>query len=163
MGIAAVQVSVIGAAFGSKDYNRIINAFNHTLRIAVVIESFIALITFIFAKEITLIFTWSENVSNLHNEFIIFFRTITFVLPSQTISIVCSASFAGIGKGLNALVIDAFRTCLFTFPSVLLFSVYLNIGLHGVWYGIVIGNYMTAIISVVWFIRYKEKLFRELL
>jgi putative MATE family efflux protein len=158
MGIASVLITIMASAFGSKNIEKINIAFNFSLKLTIIIEIIIAILTFIFSTQITYLFTWSDKITNLEADFILFLTMTSFLYPAHTISIIAASSFAGLAKGSFALLINVLRTMIITFPCVLLFTLVLNLGLRGVWIGIVVGNYLTAAFSFFWILIYKQKL-----
>jgi len=49
LGMATAVVSVTGAAYGGKDYDRLNKAFSYAVKLGVIIELFVAAVTFILA------------------------------------------------------------------------------------------------------------------
>jgi Na+-driven multidrug efflux pump len=61
-----------------------------------------------------------------------------------------SSLFQGTGKGVNALIATLLRTVLFTPPLAYLLAIHLELGLSGVWWGLVMANVCGAVISFTW-------------
>ncbi len=149
-GIATAVTSVCGAAFGAKDYKKLDITFTYALKAGVIIETVLAIITFSFAPYITRIFTWSSESAVLYDDITLFTRIICFFYPAASIAIISSSMFQGVGKGINALVITVIRTIILIVPFTWLFSIVLQMGLVGVWTGIVTGSYIAVIIAFFW-------------
>ena len=71
-----VPVTVTGAAFGAEDYNKMRMAYMYALKAGVLVEGFLALLTLIFATQITWIFTWSVATAGIIDDLILFLRVI---------------------------------------------------------------------------------------
>jgi len=69
-----------------------------------------------------------------------------------------SSMFQGTGKGLNALIVTIFRSIILTLPLVWIFSIILNMGLPGAWWGLVAANLIGSIIAFIWATIYIKKL-----
>jgi len=70
--------------------------------------------------------------------------------PATAFGISSSALFQGIGKGTNALTLTIIRTIVLTTPIAYLLAVIFDMGLQGVWWGIVTGNTLGALVAYVW-------------
>jgi putative MATE family efflux protein len=150
IGIATAVTAVTGAAYGSRDYNKLDTAFLYAVKTGIKIEIIIALIIFLLAPQITLLFTLSEDAARISGDLIIFLRTMVFYFPTVSIGMLSSAMFQGTGRGINSLIATIIRTLLLTVPLSYLLALYLGIGLPGVWWGIVIGNVTGSVIAFIW-------------
>ena len=140
----SAQVPIVAAALGGDDYRRVALAYRNGLAMAVSAESMLALTTFLLAAPISQLFAWSSESAHLVDEFIAFFRVITWAVPALAATTLIEATLTGLGDGRSALMLYALRTALLTFPAVLLLALVMGGGLTGVWSGIVVGNALTA-------------------
>jgi Na+-driven multidrug efflux pump len=150
IGIATAVTAVTGAAYGSRDFNKLDTAFLYAVKTGIKIEIIIALMIFLLAPQITLLFTLSEDAARISGDLIIFLRTMVFYFPTVSIGMLSSAMFQGTGRGINSLIATIIRTLLLTVPISYLLALYLDIGLPGVWWGIVIGNVTGSVIAFIW-------------
>ena len=150
LGIATAVVSVTGAAFGQRDFKKLNVAFMYALKIGVMIELLLAIATFLFAPQITAIFTWSKGAARITGDLITFLKIISLFYPTTAFGMFSSSMFQGIGKGMNALIVTIIRTVVLTPLFALIFAFTLNMGLSGVWFGIVVGNTIGAIVAFIW-------------
>ncbi len=150
IGIATALVSVCGAAFGAKEYEKLEISFNYALKMGIIIEVVFGTFTYFCAPYITRIFTWSPQSALLFDEIVVFIRTMCFFYPAAALGIFCASLFQGVGKGLNALTITVIRTILLNVPLAWFFGIYLQGGLRGVWIGIVVGTWGAVSIAIVW-------------
>lgn len=160
LGVASAVTSVAGAAFGSQQYQKVKISYLFALKAGVVTEILMALIIFVFAPQITWIFTWSKESAAIVDELIQFLRIIWLMLPTVAFGMLSSAMFQGVGKGLNALAMTLIRTLGFTVPLAWLLSVYLHEGLQGVWWGMVIAGMAYIPVAFGWAILYLRKITR---
>ncbi len=81
--------------------------------------------------------------------------------PAVAFGMLSGAMFQGIGKGMYALAVTLLRTVILTPPLALLFAYTFNMGLSGIWWGLVVANMTGSIVAVVWAKLYIRKLKRE--
>jgi len=158
IGIATAVVSVTGAAYGAGDYKKLNISFMYAIKIGIVIEAIIAVFVFFFAPAITVLFTISESSALLTNDIITFLQITCIFFPGIAFGMLSSSMFQGTGKGLNALIVTIFRSIILTLPLVWIFSIILNMGLPGAWWGLVAANLIGSIIAFIWATIYIKKL-----
>ena len=158
LGVASAVTSVTGAAFGAQDYKKMEISYMYALKAGVLIESVLALVTFIFAAHITWIFTWSKESARIINDLTLFLRVVWVVFPTVAFGMLSSAMFQGAGKGLNALIMTLVRALIFTVPFAWFFGIFLDGGLLGVWIGIVVAGFASVPIAFGWATWYLRKL-----
>lgn len=161
LGVASAVTSVTGAAYGARDYRKVETSYVYALKASVLIESVLALLTFIFAAQITWIFTWSKESSRIISDLTLFLQVIWLLLPTVAFGMLSSAMFQGVGKGLNALIITLIRTLVFTVPFAWFLGIYLDWGLVGIWIGMVAAGIAYIPIGFGWAILYVRKLGRS--
>ena len=158
MGVATALISVSGAAFGANSFDKVKNSHTYAIKIGLTIEVVIAILTFIFAPQIAAVFTQSESAVHIAPGLTIFLRTITIFYPTISFGMLSSAVFQGIGKGINALIVTILRTVILGPLFAVLFAFNLNLGLIGVWWGVVAANIIGSVIAFSWARLYISKL-----
>jgi len=154
MGIAAALVTVVGAAYGARNKGKLIVAYEFALRVGVILEGSLVVLIFFAAPLITMMFTWSEETSRLTADFITFFRISILINLVAAFQMATGSVFIGTGNGVRRLILTMLRILVFTIPCTLSLGIWLNFGLEGVWSGIVIGNWITAIVAYIWIGRF---------
>jgi len=149
-GIATAVTSVTGAAFGGNAYPKLNTAYMYAVKVGVCIELAAGVLTFIFAPQIAALFTLSQEAVRIRADLIIFLRTICFFYPAAAFGIVSSAMFQGTGKGLYALIVTLVRTIFLAVPLAHTFALVMNLGLSGIWWGIVAGNILGSAVAFTW-------------
>ena len=150
LGIATAVVSVSGAAFGQGAFKKINIAFMHALKIGIIIEVVVGIAVFFLAPQITAVFTRAQGASRIARDLIVFLRIMCFFYPATAFGMFSSSMFQGVGKGTNALIATIIRTVLLTLLFTALFAFILEMGLMGVWFGIVMGNTIGAVVAFLW-------------
>lgn len=160
LGIATAVVSVSGAAFGAQSFEKLKVSHLYAVKIGVMIETVIAAATFIFAPQIAAVFTQSEGAAHIASDLTFFLRVMCIFYPAVSFGMLSASVFQGTGKGINALLATTLRTLILTplFVVVLAFS--FNIGLIGIWFGIVAANIIGSAVAFSWARLYIVKLLR---
>lgn len=150
VGIATAVVSVSGAAFGAREFEKAETAHTYAIKLGLLIESGVAIFTFIFAPQIAAIFTQTEEAAHIAPDLVHFLRVICIFYPSVSLGMLSTSFFQGAGKGMNALTANLLRTIVFIPLFAAIFAFTLDMGQVGAWWGIVVGNGMGAGVTFVW-------------
>ncbi len=150
IGISTAVVTMTGFAYGEASYEKVSFSHLYPIKIGLVVETAIALMTFIFAPQIASAFTLSESAAHITDDLIVFLRIICVFYPTVSLGMLSSSLFQGVGKGFNALAATILRALIFVPLFAVLFAFGLDLGLVGVWWGMVVGNIMGSIFIFVW-------------
>jgi putative MATE family efflux protein len=150
LGIATAVVSVTGAAYGARSFEKLKTSFMYAVKIGFIIEIFVGLGTFLLAPLITAVFTTAEGSLSLVDDLEYFLRIIWLFYPGAAFGIFSSAMFQGTGKGINALLATILRTLVLTTFLGIVFSYVFHFGLSGIWWSLVVANLLGSMISFVW-------------
>ncbi|WP_410507356.1 MATE family efflux transporter [Methanosarcina hadiensis] len=150
VGIATAVVSVSGAAFGAKDFEKAKIAHTYAVKLGLLIEGVVAVSTFIFAPQIAAVFTQTEEAAHIAPDLIHFLRVVCIFYPSVSFGMLSSSLFQGAGKGLSALIANFMRTMVFIPLFAAFFAFNLDMGQVGAWWGIVAGNAIGAGLVFIW-------------
>ncbi|MCP4024137.1 MAG: hypothetical protein GY729_20005 [Desulfobacteraceae bacterium] len=154
VGISSAVVTVTGAAFGANDKEKMQTVFAYSLKLGIVIACLMVTATFLLADIITLMFTWSNNSKAISSDLTWFLRLVFWGHPALVIAMNAASLFIGVGKGIKAFLLVLFRTIFFTVPLVLLLGIGFDLGLNGIWTGMVIANWLTAFVALIWVNRF---------
>lgn len=150
LGMATAVVSVTGAAYGAREYKKLDIAHLYALKIGILIETAIAIATFVFAPMITLAFTTSSDMVHLGDDITTFLRIICIYYPATAFGMLSSSLFQGVGKGLYSLIVTILRTIVLIVPLAWIFGIILGWGLPGAWWGLVVANIIGSAITFIW-------------
>ena len=159
LGLATAIVSVTGAAFGAKNYKKLNTAFLFSVEFGLTIEIIIAVIFFILAPFVTLLFTTGEGLPQLRPDIELFVKISCLFYPGAAFGVASSAMFQGTGKGIYSLIATLLRTIILTPIFAVLFCCVFSLGLSGVWWGLVVANLIGSIVSFTWAKLYTRGLF----
>jgi putative MATE family efflux protein len=159
-GIATSIVSVAGAAYGSREYGKIREAFRYSITIGVTIAAGTGFLTWLFAPQITALFTYSAESAHLAPSFILFFQTMCFFYPFAVLGMFSGSVFQGTGRGLTSLTITILRNIVFIIMFTYLFAFVLDLGEFGVYLGIVAGDILGGLAGYLWAAAFIRRLVR---
>ena len=162
MGIATAVVSVTGAAFGARSFDKVSFVHLYATKLGLIIESVIGVATFILAPQIAAIFTQAEGMAHIASELTFFLRIICLFYPSVSFGMLSSSLFQGTGKGMYALILTVLRTLILTPLFAALFAFNFDFGLNGVWWGLVVANVIGPAVAFAWARLYIQGLMREM-
>jgi putative MATE family efflux protein len=150
IGIASSVTPLTGAAFGAKQYPKIRVTHEYAIRIGLVIEVLIAGSIYLFAPQITSVFTLSSDAARIGDGLIVFLQIASLFCPGVAWGMMSSSTFQGVGKGMNALAATILRTIVLTSLLAYLFGVVLGYGLEGIWWGLVLANLTGSLVVYTW-------------
>jgi len=161
LGLATAVITVTGAAFGARDLKKLNIAFLFSVKFGLIIEILIAIMLYVLAPLITLIFTTGEGLPALRPDIELFVKISCLFYPGAAFGIASSSMFQGTGKGLYALIATLLRTIILTPICAIIFCCGFSLGLNGVWWGLVVANLIGSIVSFTWAKLYIKGLFRK--
>jgi putative MATE family efflux protein len=150
IGIATSVVPVAGAAYGAREYEKIRVVHRYATTIGVIIALATSALTYLFAPQITALFTYSPESAHLIPGFILFFQTMCFFYPFAPLGMFSSSVFQGTGHGLTSLVINILRNLVFIAVFAYLLGIVFGFGEPGVYFGIVAGNILGGSVGYLW-------------
>ena len=150
LGLATAIITVTGAAYGAKKYDKLKTGFLFSAKFGLLTEILIAFLIFILAPFITLLFTTGEGLPGLRSDIESFIKISCFFYPGAALGIVSSAMFQGAGKGLYSLIATLLRTIILSPILAIIFCCVFSMGLTGVWWGLVVANLIGSIVSFSW-------------
>jgi len=148
--IGTSVVSVGGAAYGARRYDRLMAAHTFSVGLGVAIALAMSAITWLIAPQIALIFTYSPESAHLAPGIVVFLQIMCFFYPFVPPGIMSGSVFQGTGKGMTSLVISFMRNLLFIALFTWVLGVAMGMGETGVWWGIVIGDILGGIVGFLW-------------
>jgi Na+-driven multidrug efflux pump len=143
-------ISVAGAAYGARQYAKIRTAHTFSITLGVAISLIISAVTFVFARQIAVVFTYTPDSTHLAPEIAAFFATMYFFYPFVPPGIMSGSVFQATGKGRTSLVITVLRNLVFIAVFAYFIGIVLGFGEHGIWWGIVAGDILGGIVAFVW-------------
>ena len=148
--ISTAVISVAGAAYGARKFENIRTAHTFSVTLGIAIALVISAITYFFASQIAVIFTYSPESAHLGPEIAAFLAIMCFFYPFIPPGVMSGSIFQATGRGMTSLVMTVLRNLVFIAVFAYLFGIVLGYGEHGVWWGIVAGDILGGIVSFTW-------------
>ncbi len=161
MGIATALLTVAGAAYGAKDYEKLKTSFLYSAKFAFVLSLILGIVVFIFAPQIAILFSYSASTAGLTSEIVSALRMLCLFLVFVPFGIVGSFVFQGAGKGTSSLIITIVRSLFAESIFAYLFGIVLGYGEMGIYIGILIGGVIGAVFGFTWASLFIKKLKNE--
>jgi putative MATE family efflux protein len=144
IGVAVAVISVVGQSVGAGKYSRAREVAFKAGALACSIQMIVGLVFYVFAQTIVGLFTDSPEVLEYG---VSFMRIIPLSYLIVGFSMSFSGAFIGSGRAGLALLVTFLRLIVFSAPLAILLSQ--SMGLDGVWWGIVIGSWLSFIAAAV--------------
>jgi putative MATE family efflux protein len=150
LGMATGVVAVTGAAYGARNRKKLKTAYFFAIKIGIIIELAIAVLVALFSKQISFLFTYSKDSAHILDELITFLKILSFLYPTVPMGMLTSAMFRGVGQGKKSLIVTILRTILLQIPAAYFLGITLNLGLAGIWFGLITGNILAVSVTFLW-------------
>jgi len=150
VGIAMAVVSVAGAAYGGRHYDKLPVIHNFSILFGLAIALCTSAITWIFSSQIATIFTYSPETAYLAPTIAAFLGVMCLFYPFVPPGMMSGSIFQGAGKGMTSLAITVMRNLVFIAVFAYILGIVLGMGEQGVWWGIVVGDILGSLVSYAW-------------
>jgi putative MATE family efflux protein len=148
--IASALITMVGQNYGRGNYERVRNIWWVGVLSASVVVMFVAAIMVSFAPSI---YPFFSDVDSVVRYAVRQTRIIEFSFIFATIGILARSTFQAIGSPMPALFIPLLRLVAIAIPVVYLYVYVLNLGMYGVWFGVITANCVSAGVSMLWVTR----------
>ncbi len=150
IGMAMAVTSVTGAAFGERNGEKLETAYLYAVKLGLLIGVIVTVVILALAPFIARAFTYSEAGSGIYRDLIEALRVLSLFLAGVPFGMFTSSMFQGIGQGEKSLIVTVVRTIVMQVIFSWFFVFAMEMGLVGVWAGIVVGNATSACITFTW-------------
>ena len=150
MGIATALLTVAGAAYGARNYEKLKTSFTYSIKFGLVISLILGALTFIFAPQIALLFSYSAATAYLTSQIAFALRIFCFFLIFVPFGIAGSFVFQGVGKGTSSLIITIVRSLFAEVVFAYLFGLVLGYGEMGIFAGVILGSFIGSMFGYTW-------------
>jgi putative MATE family efflux protein len=158
--IAYALTTVTAATIGTRNIYKMKTAFNFSLKSALVITISMAIATFVFAPQISSLFTWAKGSTRIASDLTFFFRIFAWFFPAVTIWMSCIAFFIGIGYSIFDLIFHIIKHMFIIIPFAYIFVIVLGLGLLSIPALLVITMWIHSAIALIlmrsFFSRYEK-------
>lgn len=158
VGIAMAVISVSGAAYGGRHYDKLPVIHHYSILLGLVIALCTSAITWLFATQIAVIFTYSPETAYLAPTIAAFLGVMCLFYPFVPPGMMSGSIFQGVGKGLTSLAITALRELVFIALFAWIIGIALGYGEQGIWWGMVAGDILGSLVAYAWARAYLRRL-----
>ncbi len=148
--IATAVISVAGASYGARRFNNLKTVHTFSVMLGIVIALITSALTYFFAGDIAIIFTYSPESAHLGPHIAAFLAVMCFFYPFVPPGVMSGSIFQATGKGMTSLVLTVLRSLIFITIFAYLFGITLGWGEVGIWWGIVAGDILGGIVAYTW-------------
>jgi len=147
LAIGSAMITMIGQNFGRRMYTRVISIWWTGILTAIGVVVFVGTLLFVFAPKIYPFFTDVEGVEwyAVRQTRIVVY---SWILASFTV--LGRASFQAIGRAIPGMIVVILRIIGIALPAAYFYVKVLQLGIYGVWFGIVTGSAVAAVVSGLW-------------
>lgn len=147
IGIGTAAVTVAGAAYGAKNWYKLNEATNYSMKLGLIVSIIVTGIFFIFAPQIAMVFGYSSTSSSLTPLITNALRILCLFIIPIPLGSTAGFVFQGLGKGTFALILTFIREFLLVAVFAYLLGIIFIGGENGVYWGIVIGDVLGSFIA----------------
>ena len=158
MAISTALISVIAANYGAQNYRNIKTAYNYSIKLSTIIGLIALAIFLVFAPQISYLFSYGETSIRLLEPTITFFHIFAWFFVIFPGGIISTYVFQGLGKGTHSLIFTIIRDAVCGTLFAVLFGIVLDLGINGVWFGIMIGYTIGGITAIIYANSYLNRL-----
>lgn len=158
IGLGTAVLTVVGASYGAHDSEKLEDAFLYSLKLGLIISVAMIIIFYVFAPQLSLIFSYSSASAHLAPKISSLLRIICFFILAVNFGMMPAMLFQGVGKGFTSLVLTTLRALVFEVICSFILGILLGWGEIGIYYGVVIGACLGAVVSFIWANLYIRKL-----
>lgn len=163
MGLGTALLTVVGAAYGARNYEKMNVSFSYTVKIGFIVSIVLGIIIYIFAPQLSLLFAYSAETAGLASQITEVMRILTLFLIFVPFGMAGSCMFQGVGRGTSALIITIIRSLIGEIILAYIFGIVMGLGYMGVYSGLVLGSFIGSMIGYGWariFLKECKKLFK---
>ena len=147
IGVGTAAVTVIGAAYGAKNWDNMKTAFNSAIEMGLWLSLAVCVIFYIFAGDLASLFAFSPKNIALAPQIAESIRILSLYIVVVPFGLVATFFLQGVGKGLKSLVLTFIRELIFVVLGVLFFTFVMNWGTNGVYVGMIVGALIGSLIA----------------
>lgn len=151
VGVGTGSISVFGALFGARKTEKIMNTFKYAHNIGFIGSIIIGIILAVFSPYLALLFGGAGLTQQITNVTIILCIYVIF----SSWSIISGSILQSFGHGDYSLLFTFFKQILLTLICI---GIFWNLGETGVYYGIILANFIGGLIEIVFTHRYVKNI-----
>ena len=161
IGVGTAAISVAGVAFGARKYENLRVTARYAVKVALIASIIVCIILYVFANQIAVIFSYSENSSQLAPLIASFLQIMCLFILYVPFGASAGNVFQGVGKGTISFVLTAFREFVLVLIFAYLLGFTFNMGEFGIYCGMLLGGGIGSLICYTCIELYINRLIRS--
>ncbi|MDO5850095.1 MAG: MATE family efflux transporter [Methanobacteriaceae archaeon] len=147
IGVGTAAVTVIGAAYGAKNWDNLKTAFNSAIEMSLWLSLAVCVIFYIFAGDLASLFAFTPKNAVLAPQIAEAIRILSLYIVVVPFGLVATFFLQGVGKGVKSLILTFIRELIFVVLGVSFFVFVMDWGTNGVYVGMIIGALIGSLIA----------------
>ena len=150
IGVGTAMLTVAGAAYGAKDYDKLEFAHKYAIKLSYIVSIILCIVMFFGSDYIALLFAYTDQSAMLAPLISEVLKILCLFLLAVPAGMISAMVFQGIGKGVISFVITLFRALLLEIALAYFFGVILHLGQRGIYGGMVLAAAIGSVIAYIW-------------
>jgi putative MATE family efflux protein len=147
LAIGSTLLTMIGQNYGRRHYTRVLKIWKVGLFAMVVVMAFLATLLVVFAPKI---YPFFSNVDEVVRYAVLQTRIVEYSFIIGGIAMLARSSFQAVGRAIPGLILTIIRVIGVALPMAYFLVYVLDLGIYGVWFGVITGNIIAGATAVVW-------------
>lgn len=145
--ISSAMITMIGQNYGRGILDRVNRIFWVGIGAASVVVAAVAAIMVLLAP---FIYPFFSDVGSVVQYAVTQTRILEFTYLFAAVGILVRSTFQAVGSPWPAFFIPVLRLVVIAIPAVYLYVYVFEMGIYGVWFGVITGNVLSAAVSLLW-------------
>ncbi len=160
MGIGSALAPIVGQNIGANQVNRAKKSIKTSVIMSTIFLVFGGIIILYFSNNILLLFTTDKEIIK---QGIPYIRLITLSLPLMGYFQILNGIFQGSGHTKSSMFLMIGRLWILRIPIIIIFKNYTNLGYFGVWYAMILSNFITVLVGYIMYKtgKWEKKVIKE--
>ena len=160
IGVGTAAISVAGVAYGARKYENLRVTARYAVKVALIASIIVCIILYVFANQIALIFSYSENSAGLAPLIAGFLQIMCLFILYVPFGASAGNVFQGVGKGTISFFLTTFREFILVLIFAYLLGFTFHMGEFGIYCGMLLGGGIGSRICYACIELYINKLIR---
>ncbi|MCF0226467.1 MAG: hypothetical protein HUK28_04015 [Methanobrevibacter sp.] len=152
---------VIGVQMGLKNYKTIKDIFNYSIKKLIILSIILTIALLILNPLVVSLYSVFGLSSSLFSSMTFYLFIFSFTFPFSALISISMSMFQGLGKGFHGAMIPLIRHLISSTIAMYILGFVLNMGLFGIYLGILIGFIFTGVVSILWINNYIGNLIKN--
>ena len=158
IGVGTAAISVAGVAYGARKYENLRVTARYAVKVALIASIIVCIILYVFANQIALIFSYSENSAGLAPLIAGFLQIMCLFILYVPFGASAGNVFQGVGKGTISFFLTTFREFILVLIFAYLLGFTFHMGEFGIYSGMLLGGGIGSLICYACIELYINKL-----